>query len=293
MKIRSDRQKRLSELENRLNTARNLLEDASSVTDSSDTCPPSENPIASKSESPGRKSSRKPLPAKPPRETQRLLPAETSCPACGGSLKEMGETISEQLDIINTAFKVIETIRPKLAYSRCDVIVQAPLPPKPIERGYASTGLLARILVSKYVEHIPLYRQSEIYARQGVELSRNTLVRWVSEMADKLRPLYIALNDYVLEAGKVHADDTPVKVLAPGNGKTKTGRLWVYVRDDRNAGSSLPAGVWFAYSADRKGEHPQHHLAKYQGVLQADGKRKANAVCNTCSLQTKLELLLN
>lgn len=142
----------------------------------------------------------------------------------------MGETISEQLDIINTAFKVIETIRPKLAYSRCDVIVQAPLPPKPIERGYASAGLLARILVSKYVEHIPLYRQSEIYARQGVELSRNTLVRWVSEMADKLRPLYIALNDYVLEAGKVHADDTPVKVLAPGNGKTKTGRLWVYVR---------------------------------------------------------------
>ncbi|KDT07778.1 transposase IS66 family protein [Escherichia coli 2-011-08_S1_C3] len=216
-------EKRLSELENRLNTARNLLEDASSVTDSSDTCPPSENPIASKPESLGRKSSRKPLPAKLPRETHRLLPAETSCPACGGSLKEMGETISEQLDIINTAFKVIETIRPKLACSRCDVIVQAPLPPKPIERGYASAGLLARVLVSKYVEHIPLYRQSEIYARQGVELSRNTLVRWVSEMADKLRPLYIALNDYVLEAGKVHADDTPVKVLAPGNGMNRPG----------------------------------------------------------------------
>ena len=130
-------------------TARNLLEDASSVTDSPDTSPPSENPIASKPESPGRKSSRKPLPAELPRETHRLLPAETSCPACGGVLKEMGETISEQLDIINTAFKVIETIRPKLACSRCDVIVQAPLPPKPIERGYASAGLLARILVSK------------------------------------------------------------------------------------------------------------------------------------------------
>ncbi|HCH8797633.1 TPA: transposase, partial [Shigella flexneri] len=117
-------EKRLSELENRLNTARNLLEDASSVTDSPDTSPPSENPIASKPESPGRKSSRKPLPAELPRETHRLLPAETSCPACGGVLKEMGETISEQLDIINTAFKVIETIRPKLACSRCDVIVQ-------------------------------------------------------------------------------------------------------------------------------------------------------------------------
>ncbi|SUJ40478.1 ISSfl4 ORF3 [Shigella flexneri] len=157
----------------------------------------------------------------------------------------------------------------------------APLPPKPIERGYASAGLLARILVSKYMEHIPLYRQSEIYARQGVELSRNTMVRWVSEMADKLRPLYIALNDYVLEAGKVHADDTPVKVLAPGNGKTKTGRLWVYVRDDRNAGSSLPAAVWFAYSADRKGEHPQLHLAKYQGVLQADAYAGYNVLYET------------
>lgn len=274
-------EKRLSELENRLNTARNLLEDASSVTDSPDTSPPSENPIASKPEFPGRKSSRKPLPAELPRETHRLLPAETSCPACGGVLKEMGETISEQLDIINTAFKVIETIRPKLACSRCDVIVQAPLPPKPIERGYASAGLLARILVSKYMEHIPLYRQSEIYARQGVELSRNTMVRWVSEMADKLRPLYIALNDYVLEAGKVHADDTPVKVLAPGNGKTKTGRLWVYVRDDRNAGSFLPAAVWFAYSADRKGEHPQLHLAKYQGVLQADAYAGYNVLYET------------
>ncbi|EIQ11038.1 transposase IS66 family protein [Shigella flexneri K-1770] len=107
------------------------------------------------------------------------------------------------------------------------------------------------------------------------------MVRWVSEMADKLRPLYIALNDYVLEAGKVHADDTPVKVLAPGNGKTKTGRLWVYVRDDRNAGSSLPAAVWFAYSADRKGEHPQLHLAKYQGVLQADAYAGYNVLYET------------
>jgi transposase len=152
-----------------------------------------------------------------------LLPTENSCPACGGALKEMGETISAQLDIINSAFMVIETIRPKLACNRCDVIVQVPLPPKPIERGYASAGLLARILVCKYVEHTPLYRQSEIYARQGVELSHNTMVRWVSEMADKLRPLYIALNDYVLKAGKVHTDDTPVKVLAPGSGMNRPG----------------------------------------------------------------------
>lgn len=107
------------------------------------------------------------------------------------------------------------------------------------------------------------------------------MVRWVSEMADKLRPLYIALNDYVLKAGKVHTDDTPVKVLAPGSGKTKTGRLWVYVRDDCNAGSSLPAAVWFAYSADRKREHPQRHLAKYQGVLQADAYAGYNVLYET------------
>ncbi|EGC1290758.1 IS66 family transposase [Salmonella enterica] len=263
-------EKRLSELENRLNTARSYLEDAAAATESPETSSSSAEPVVDKSAVASRKSSRKSLPAELPRETLYLLPAETVCPACGGELKVMGETLSEQLEIINTAFKVIETIRPKLACSRCDVIVQAPIPSKPIERSYASPGLLARILVSKYCEHTPLYRQSEIYARQGVELSRNTMVRWVSEMADRLSPLYVALNSYVLEAGKVHTDDTPVKVLAPGSGKTKTGRLWVYVRDDRNAGSSLPAAVWFAYSPDRKGEHPQRHLEEYRGVLQAD-----------------------
>lgn len=139
------------------------------------------------------------------RRTELLSP--NTSPSGGNSLSCLwwltegdGETISEQLEIINSAFKVIETVRPKLACSRCDVIVQAPLSPKPIERSYASPGLLARILVSKYCEHILLYRQSEIYARQGVELSRNTMMRWVSEMAYRLSPLYIALNSYVLEA---------------------------------------------------------------------------------------------
>ncbi len=249
-------EKRLSELENRLNTARNLLEDASSVTDSPDTSPPSENPIASKPESLGRKSSRKPLPAELPRETHRLLPAETSCPACGGVLKEMGETISEQLDIINTAFKVIETIRPKRACSRCDHIVQAPVPSKPIARSYAGAGLLAHIVTGKYADHLPLYRQSEIYRRQGVELSRATLGRWTGAVAELPEPLYDVLRQYVLMPGKVHADDIPVPVQEPGSGKTRTARLWVYVRDDRNAGSEMPLAVWFAYSPDRKGIHP-------------------------------------
>ncbi|HFQ2084422.1 TPA: IS66 family transposase, partial [Escherichia coli] len=180
---------------------------------------------------------RKALPATLPRDRQVISPAETECPVCSGKLKPLGESISEQLDIINTAFRVIETVRPKLACSRCDCIVQAPQPPKPIERSYASPALLARIIMAKFAEHLPLYRQSEIYARQGVELHRNTMGRWVDIMGEQLRPLYDELKHYVLMAGKVHADDTPVNVLEPGQGKTRTGRLWVYVRDDRNAGS--------------------------------------------------------
>ncbi|MTH48968.1 IS66 family transposase, partial [Intestinirhabdus alba] len=153
---------------------------------------------------------------------------------------------------------------------RCDRIVQAPAPSRPIERGIAGPGLLARVLTSKYAEHTPLYRQSEIYGRQGVELSRSLLSGWVDACCRLLSPLEEALRSYVLTDGKLHADDTPVPVLLPGNKKTKTGRLWTYVRDDRNAGSALAPAVWFAYSPDRKGIHPQTHLAGFSGVLQAD-----------------------
>ncbi len=131
-------------------------------------------------------------------------------------------------------------------------------------------GLLARVLTSKYAEHTPLYRQSEIYGRQGVELSRSLLSGWVDACCRLLSPLEEALHGYVMTDGKLHADDTPVQVLMPGNKKTKTGRLWAYVRDDRNAGSALAPAVWFAYSPDRKGIHPQTHLACFSGVLQAD-----------------------
>ena len=132
--------------------------------------------------------------------------------------------------------------------------------------------------MAKFAEHLPLYRQSEIYARQGVELHRNTMGRWVDIMGEQLRPLYDELKHYVLMPGKVHADDTPVNVLEPGQGKTRTGRLWVYVRDDRHAGSTMPAAVWFSYSPDRKGIHPQQHLADYRGILQADAYAGYNAL---------------
>jgi transposase len=126
------------------------------------------------------------------------------------------------------------------------------------------------VLTSKYADHLPLYRQSEIYARQGVELERSTLADWVSGTSQLLTPLVDALRHYVISAGKLHADDTPVPVLAPGNGKTKTGRLWTYVRDDRPAGDTAAPAVWFAYSPDRKGEHPERHLREFRGALQAD-----------------------
>ena len=213
---------------------------------------------------------RKPFPESLPREVNRLLPAEKNCPDCGGALSYLGEDAAEQLELIRCAFKVIRTEREKHACTQCDRIVQAPAPSRPIERGIAGPGLLAHVLTAKYLEHAPLYRQSEIYARQGVELSRSVLAGWVEACCRLMAPLEEALRHYVLRSGKVHADDTPVPVLLPGNKKTKTGRLWVYVRDDRNAGSLQPAAVWFGYSPDRKGCHPQAHLSDFSGVLQAD-----------------------
>ncbi|ENM1809265.1 IS66 family transposase, partial [Klebsiella variicola] len=206
---------------------------------------------------------RKPFPESLPRDEKRLLPAEPCCPDCGGALSYLGEDAAEQLELMRSAFRVIRTVREKYACTKCDAIVQAPAPSRPIERGIAGPGLLARVLSSKYAEHTPLYRQSEIYDRQGVELSRSLLSGWVDACCRLLSPLEEVLQDYVLTDGKLHADDTPVKVLLPGNKKTKTGRLWTYVRDDRNAGSELAPAVWFAYSPDRKGIHPQTHLAGF------------------------------
>ena len=229
-------------------------------------------------DAPRRSAPRAPLPEYLPREDHILEPLEAACPACGGHLKPLGEDVAEQLDIINTAFKVIRTIRRKKACAHCDCIVQAPAPSRPIERGLAAPGLLAGIIVAKFADHIPLYRQTVIYARQGVELDRSMMARWVGACGALMTPLVDALRRYVLAAKKVHADDTPIAVLAPGNGKTKTAILWVYVRDDRASGSADPPSVWFAYTPDRQGVHPQTHLANFQGILQADAYAGFNAL---------------
>jgi transposase len=197
-------------------------------------------------------------------------PQHEGCPSCGGALSKLGEDVSEVLEYVPALFKVIRHVRPKLSCTKCDAIVQAEAPSRPIERGLAGPGLLAHVLVSKYADHLPLYRQAEIYAREGVELERSTLADWVGGTSELLQPLQEALRQYVMSGRKLHADDTPVPVLAPGNGKTKLGRLWTYVRDDRPAGDAAAPAVWFTYSPDRRGEHPHRHLAVFHGTLQAD-----------------------
>ncbi len=229
-------------------------------------------------QAPRKRAARKPLPEHLPRDEQRYLPPDEACPSCGGKLHQLGEDVAEQLEFVPASFRVIRHVRPKLACCCCDAIVQAPAPSRPIARGIAGPGLLAHVLVAKFADHLPLYRQSVIYAREGVELDRALLASWVGAASALLRPLVDAIRQHVLAGTKLHADDTPVPVLAPGNGKTKTGRLWTYVRDDRPAGDNTPPAVWFAYSPDRKGIHPQSHLAQFKGVLQADAYAGFNAL---------------
>jgi len=230
---------------------------------------------------------RRPLPAHLPRERVVHEPA-CNCPDCGVAMHRIGEDVSEVLDYVPARFKVIRHVRPKLACPTCERIVQVEAPSRALLRSYAGPGLLAHILTAKYCDHLPLYRQSVIYAREGVGLERSTMAQWVGGCFELFNPLLEALTRYVMGAGKLHADDTPVPVLDPGRGKTKTGRLWTYVRDDRPADSDEPPAVLFRYSPDRRGEHPKEHLKRFTGILQADayagfghlyGERVQEAAC--------------
>jgi transposase len=221
------------------------------------------------------------LPGHLPREAHVHRPETTAdhhdaagqpcgCGECGGRLREIGRDVSEQLEYVPGRFKVVRHVRPKLACVSCQRVFQAAAPSRPIARGLPGPALMAHVMVSKYCDHQPLYRQSGIYARSGVELDRSTLAGWVAKGDELIDPLVAAIRRYALATDKIHGDDTPVKVLAPGTGKTRTGRLWVYVRDDRPAGDAAPRAAWFAYSPDRGGEHPQAHLHGFKGALQAD-----------------------
>ena len=203
-----------------------------------------------------------------PRE-RIVYPALTACPCCGGTtLRKIGEDVTETLELVPRQWKVIQHVREKFSCRTCEAITQPPAPSHPIARGRAGPKLLAHILFSKYGLHLPLNRQSAVYAREGVDLEVSTLADWVGAAAATLMPLVTEIHTHVFAAERIHADDTTVPVLAKG--KTRTGRLWTYVRDDRPfAGPGPPAAVFF-YSRDRGGEHPEQHLAGYAGLMQAD-----------------------
>jgi transposase len=215
----------------------------------------------------GRKPARRPLPEHLPRE-RIVYPAPCACPKCGGPVRKLGEDVTETLECEPRRWKVVEHAREKVACRRCEAISQPPAPSHPIARGRAGPDLLALVLAAKYGQHLPLTRQSAIYAGEGVEIDVSTLADWVGSSAATLMPLVLAIRAHVFAAERLHADDTTVPVLAKE--RTKIARLWNYVRDDRPFGGPDPPAVAFFYSPDRAGEHPERHLAGFAGILQAD-----------------------
>ena len=215
-----------------------------------------------------RRPARRPLPEHLPRE-RIVYPGPTSCPCCGGeALRKIGEDVTEMLEVVPRQWKVIQHVREKFSCRACEKITQPPAPFFPIARGRAGPALLAQVLFSKYGLHLPLNRQSAVYEREGINLDVSTLADWVGAASATLMPLVDTIGAHVFAAERIHADDTPVPVLAKG--KTRTGRLWTYVRDDRPFGGPDPPAALFCYSRDRSGIHPEQHLAGYAGLMQAD-----------------------
>lgn len=242
---------------------------------------PAETPEAPSQRAEPRRRGKPRVAATTPRERIVLDPGER-CLDCGGTLRLVGEDVAEILDLVAAQLKVIETARLKKSCRQCEKMVQTAAPTRPIARGMAGPGLLAHILVAKYDDHLPLYRQGEIFARHGADIPRSTLIDWCGQAISVLRPLVERIKAEVMAGDRLHADDTPVQVLAPKMGQSqgsqsrgkaravKEGRIWTYVRDDRPSGSSDPPAVAYYFSPDRKGEHPRGHLANFKGVLQAD-----------------------
>ena len=214
-----------------------------------------------------RRPARRPLPEHLPRE-RIIYPAPCACPRCGGAVRKLCEDVTETLECVPRQWKVVEHVREKVTCRRCEAISQPPAPSHPIARGRAGPNLLALVLASKYGRHLPLTRQSAIYAREGVEIDASTMADWVGAAAASVMPLVEATRAHVFAAERLHGDDTTVPVLAKG--RTRIARLWGYVRDDRPFGGPDPPAVAFFYSPDRKGEHPERHLAGFAGILQAD-----------------------
>lgn len=230
---------------------------------------------------PKEKPRRKALPANLPRNDTVLSPGETC--ACGGTLRTISEDVTEELEYVPGRFVVNRIVRPRMACPCCEKIVQAPLPSRPIERGRPGPGLLAHVLVSKYADHCPLYRQSGIYEREGVDLDRSTLADWVGRSAALLEPLADAIGHHVRAGQAIFADDTPLKMQAKG--KCATARIWTYVRDERPWGGKDPPAAWYRFTANRKGEHPAEHLARFRGWMHADGYSGFNELYRSGGIQ--------
>jgi transposase len=198
-------------------------------------------------------------------------PQACPTPGCDGTLRKVSEDVTEVLKYIPGRFEVERHVRPVCSCRKCETMVQAPMPALPIPRGEADASVLAHVAIAKYCDHVPLYRQSEIYARDDVELDRSKLADWNGKSAWLLEPLAEKIGEHVMAGQVIHADDTPVKVLAPGRGTTKTGRFWAYLRDERPHAGPAPPAVFYQYTPDRKGEHCRAHLASFTGHLHADG----------------------
>jgi transposase len=230
-------------------------------------------PIPPKREdAPKAKPARQPLPDHLPRYEMVHEAGDCACPTCGGrDFLKAGMAVSEMLDYVPASFRVLRHVQPRLVCKGCDTEITAAMPSAPIERGKPSPGLIAHVLTAKYCDHLPLYRQSEIYAREGIDLARSTMADWVGKASAQLAPLITALRSHVFAGDRLHGDDTPVPVLEPGRGKTKTGRLWTYVPDGRPYADNTPPAVCYFYSPDRKADHPRTHLKAFRGILHADG----------------------
>lgn len=213
------------------------------------------------------KPKRKPLPPELPRNEEILSPGDIC--ACGGKLRAFSEDATEELEYVPGRFIVNRFVRPRMACGDCEKIVQAPLPSRPIERGRPGPGLLAHVLVGKYADHCPLYRQSQIYAREGIDLNRSTLSGWMGQSTALLERLADAIGQYVRNGQAIFADDTTIKMQAKR--KCITARMWTYVRDEQPWGSNDPPAAWYQFSTDREGKHPTDHLSKYSGWMHADG----------------------
>ena len=219
-----------------------------------------------------RRTNRGALPAHLPRIETIVDIGDKACPCCKGQFHRIGEDVSERLDIVPARFRVLVTRRPKYACRACEgAVVQAPAPARLIEGGLPTEETVAQILVSKYADHLPLYRQAQIYARQGIALDRSTLADWVGRAAWHLRPVHERLLEHIRSSTKIFADETTAPVLDPGRGRAKTGQLWAYARDDPPWGGSDPPAVAYVYAPNRKAEQPIAHLAGFTGVLQVDG----------------------